>query len=334
VVVADIAEGEAQPMAEFVGTVYYPQVSSVAPEVQGKVLEVKFEEGRRVKAGQPLVVLDSEQLEATVASTEATYGGVLVELEQAKKDLARVESLYRAQSVSESVYDEHFFRVRGLEQRAMSLEAELERLYIELQKKTVNAPFGGVVLEKLAEKGEWVSPGGAVATLASDAEVDVIVDVPERVLGYLRKGGKVSIKSGAAEFQGVIRTFIPRGDVATRTFPVKIRAKNPSGSLKEGMEARVMLPSSPKIKGLLVNRDAVIKQMGMDVIFVIVDSKAKMVPVGITGYHEDKVGVAGPGLEAGMRAVVKGNERLRPDQPVTIIPAGQKPAGGKPAAGK
>jgi RND family efflux transporter MFP subunit len=326
VVVSVIEEGEVQPMAEFVGTVYYPQVSKVAPEVQGKVVSVKFEEGRRVKAGQPLVVLDSELLEATVASTEASYEQVLVELEKAKKDLARIENLYRAESVSESVYDEHFFRVRGLEQRAQSLEAQLEGLYIELQKKTVNAPFSGVVLEKLVEKGEWVAPGAAVATMASDGEVDVMVDVPEQVLGYLKKGGKVAVKSGGSEFDGVIRALIAKGDVATRTFPVKIRAKNPSGILKEGMEARTMLPSSAKIRGLLVNRDAVIKQMGMDVVFVILEGKAKMVPVGITGYHEDMAGIAGPGLQAGMQAVVKGNERLRPDQPVTIMPAGQKPA--------
>jgi RND family efflux transporter MFP subunit len=319
VVVAEIAEGEAQPIAEFVGTVYYPQVSDVAAEVSGSVEEVRFEEGRRVKGGSALVVLGSEILGATVAATEASYGQVLVQLEKARKDFKRIETLYKEESVSESVYDEHFFRVRGLEQQAQSLEAELERLYIEKEKKTIKAPFGGVVLEKSVDRGEWVPAGGKVAVIAKDSEVDVIVDLPERILNYLKKGDKVSIKSGGAELEGTIRVFIPKGDVATRTFPVKIRAGNPSGSLREGMDARAVLPSGGKIKGLLVHRDAVIKQMGMDVIFIVVDSKAKMVPVGIIGYHKDMVGIAGPGLEADMQAVVKGNERLMDGAPVTVM---------------
>jgi RND family efflux transporter MFP subunit len=319
VTVAEITEGEAQPMAEFVGTIYYPQVSDVAAEVSGSVVKVRFEEGRRVKGGSVLVVLDSELLDATVAATEASYGQLLVELEKAKKDFKRIESLYKEESVSESVYDDNLFRVRGLEQQAQSLEAELERLYIEKEKKTVKAPFGGVVIEKSVDKGEWVKEGGKVAVIAKDGEVDVIVDLPERILGYLRRGQKVSINSGGTEFKGTIRAFISKGDVATRTFPVKIRADNPSGSLREGMEARALLPSSGKIKGLLVNRDAVIKQFGMDVIFIVVDSTAKMVPVGITGYHRDMVGIAGPGLEVGLRVVVKGNERIMDGVPVTVI---------------
>ncbi len=319
VTVAEINEGEAQPMAEFVGTVYYPQVSDVAAEVMGRVVTVRFEEGRRVKGGSVLVVLDSELLDATIAATEASYGQLLVELEKAKKDFKRIESLYKEESVSESVYDDNLFRVRELEQRVKSFEAELKRLKIEKDKKTVKAPFSGIVLEKSVDRGEWVSAGGKVAVIAKNGEVDVIVDLPERILGYLKKGDKVSINSGGTELKGTIRAFISKGDVATRTFPVKIRAKNPTGSLREGMEARALLPSSGKIKGLLVNRDAVIKQMGMDVVFVVVEGKAKMVPVGILGFHEDKVGIAGPGLEAGMKAVVKGNERLMDGQPVTII---------------
>jgi len=320
VVVSPIEQGDVQPMSEFVGTVYYPRVSKVAPEVEGKVSEVKFEAGDRVKAGEPLVVLDSEILEANMASTEAAYGQVRVDLEKAQKDLSRIEPLYKEGSVSESVYDDSDFKVKGLEQKAQSLEAQLDALRLELDKKTVTAPFSGVVVEKLVEKGEWVTPGGAVASMASDGEVDIMVDVPANVLAFLKKGGKVSVKSGGKDFKGVIRAFIPKGDVATRTFPVKIRAKNPSGTLKEGMEARVMLPSSEKIQGLLVNRDATIKPYGVDVVYVVADGKAKMVPVNIIGFYEDKVGIAGPGLEAGMQVVVKGNERLRDGQPVSIMP--------------
>jgi len=148
--------------------------------------------------------------------------------------------------------------------------------------------------------------------------VDVIVDVPEPILGFLRAGDKVQVKIGGEKLAGAVRAFIPRGDVATRTFPVKIRMKNPGGRLKEGMEARAALPSSGKITGLLVSRDAVVKKFGMDVVFVVADGMAKMVRVDITGHHGEMVGISGPGLEAGMQVAVKGNERIMDGQPVTI----------------
>jgi RND family efflux transporter MFP subunit len=317
--VADITEGEAQPMSDFIGTVYYPRVSDVAAEVSGRVGEVKFEGGRRVKKGATLVILGSDILDASIASTEASYGKVLVELERARKDLKRIENLFKEESIAESVYDEYHFKVKGLEYQAQALEAELERLSLEKDKKVIMAPFGGVVIEKSVEVGEWLSPGGKVAVVARDSSVDIIVNVPQHILGYLKQGSKVKVKSGGEGITGTIRAFIPRGDVATRTFPVKIRAKNPSGKLKEGMEASAVLPSGGKIKGLLVHRDAVIKKFGMDVVFVVMESKAKMIPVGVVGYHKDMVGIAGPGLGAGMKAVVKGNERIMDGQPVQVI---------------
>ncbi|MGD2079835.1 MAG: efflux RND transporter periplasmic adaptor subunit [Nitrospirota bacterium] len=319
VTVAEITEGEVQPMAEFVGTVFYPRVSKVAPEVSGKAQAVRFEEGQRVKRGQALVVLDSEILDANIAATEASHEQLLVRLEKARKDFKRIEALYRDESVSESLYDEHFFNVRSLEKQAESLGAELRRLRIEKQKTTIAAPFDGAVLEKLVEKGQWVSPAGEVAVVASDGEMDVMVEVPERILGFLDKGRKVAVRAGGLELEGGIWAFIPKGDVATRTFPVKIRVGNPGGNLKEGMEARAMLPASEKIKGLMAPRNAVIKKFGMDVVFAIEGSKARMVPVQVTGYHGMMVGLAGPGLQPGTRVAMEGNERVMDGQPVQIV---------------
>ncbi len=317
--VAEITEGEVQPMNEYVGTVFYSQVSEVAAEVEGRVDRAGFDEGGRVGKGSPLVTLNSEILDARIASTGATYEQVKVELEKAQKDFGRIESLYREGSVSESLYDEYSFRVRGLKKRAAALSAELARLEIEKDKKTIRAPFGGVIIRKAVEVGEWVSAGEPVCTLARVSEVDVVVDVPAEVLRFLKPGDRVAVSGAGMELGGTLRTYIPSGDVATRTFTVKIRLRNAAG-LVEGMAARALLPSAARVKGLTVPRDAVIRKAGRDVIFVVGDGDvAKMVPVKVTGYHGLDAGVEGPGLGAGMLAVVKGNERIRDGQPLRVL---------------
>jgi len=315
--VAQIVHGEAEPMVEFVGTVYYARKSDVAAEVEGVVEQVFFEEGYRVKSGDPLVSLGSDILDTVISATRADYELVLVELEQAKKELTRREPLYKEGSVSESAYDEYFFKSKMLGNRALSIKASLDRLLLEKKKKKIRAPFDGIVVQKNADKGEWVDDGGMVAVVADDSSVDIVVNVPAGMLKYLKPGKKLTVKNEGAEFSGKFLTYVPKGDVATRTFDVKIRMQNAAG-LVEGMEARALVPSAEKSAGLKVPRDALIDKFGQNVIWLVKDSNAKMVPVQVTGYEGMYVGIAGAGLEVGGTVVVKGNERLREGQPVRI----------------
>ena len=315
--VAQVVYGEAEPMVEFVGTVYYARKSDVAAEVDGVVEQVFFEEGYQVKSGDPLVSLGADILDTVISATRADHELVQVELEQAQKELQRREPLYKEGSVSESAYDEYYFKSRMLENRLQSLKASLDRLLLEKKKKNILAPFDGIVVRKNAEKGEWVDAGGMVAVIADDSTVDIVVNVPAGMLKYLQPGKELTMKSDNAKHTGKFLSYVPKGDVATRTFDVKIRMQNSAG-LIEGMEARALVPAAEKSQGLKVDRDALIDKFGQNVIWLVKDSIAKMVPVQVTGYDGMYVGIAGPGLEKGDTVVVKGNERLREGQPVMI----------------
>jgi RND family efflux transporter MFP subunit len=283
--------------------------------VNGKVESVRFEEGQRVKKGNILVRLSADLLEKQLVATRSSHEQVLVERERAVLDLKRIENLIKGGSVSEQLYDEHRFRVMGLEKRAASLQANVEKINVELGKKRIRAPFDGVVIQRTVDRGEWLSPGSKVATIARDDMVDVVVDVPERMIRYVREGMTLNVEVGVGIVEGKVFAIVPRGDVATRTFPLKIRILN-SASLKEGMEARVALPIAEKKQSLVVPRDAVITMFGRTVLFAVDESRAKMIPVKVIGYEETMAGVNAQGLKEGMKVVVKGNERLRDGQPV------------------
>ena len=315
VVVSDVKTGMVAEESDFIGTVYYVEVSEVASEVNGKVERVSFEEGQRLKRGDVLVSLSADLLEKQLAATRASYEQVLIEHEQAILDLKRVENLIKEGSISEQLYDEQRFKVKGLEKKAASIRADVERIGVDLGKKRIRAPFGGVVVERAVDRGEWLSPGSKVATIAKDDTVDVVVNVPEGIIQFAREGMDLAVEAGGRVVTGNVFAVVPRGDVATRTFPLKIRIKNP-GYLKEGMEARVALPIAEKKKALIVPRDAVINLFGRTVVFAVIDSKAKMIPVKVIGYEGMMAGVNVSGLEEGMKVVIKGNERLTDGQSV------------------
>ncbi len=313
--VAEIAQGTAEPLVELVGTVYYARVSRVASEISGIVEQIHFSEGARVKAGQPLLTLRSDLLKSSLDGTVASYEQALIELERARKNLQRIKALYAEKSVAEALYDDNHYAVLGLEKRAAALKAAVDRQQLELEKSSIPAPFSGLVQAKLTEQGEWVASGGQVAVIADDRTLEVHVEVPQKILNYLQPGHKLSVESGGHSYQASFIQFIPQGDLATRTFTIKLKIIDAKG-LIEGMEAKAQLPNGPKLDGLLVPRDAVLKQAGKDILFLAADGKARMIQVEIRGYQGMLVAVAGEGLAAGQQVVIKGNERIRDDQSI------------------
>ncbi len=317
VTVAEVKNGMVAPQAEFVGTVYYQEVSDVASELSGLVETVSFEEGQRVKKGQILVQLGSEILGKDLQATKSSYEQVLAELEIARIDLTRKEKLFKRKSIAEQTYDEERFQVIGLEKRAASLKAQVERIEIELEKKVIRAPYEAVVLERRVDRGEWIAQGASVAVLAKDDVVDIVVEVPERFIPYVRQGMPAQAAINGNTVNGKIVAIVPRGDIATRTFPVKIRTPN-KFSLIEGMSARVILPTGERKNTLIVPRDAVISMSGQSVVFIVNDSKAGMRPVKIVGYEGLNAAIEASGLNEGMLVALKGNERLRDGQMVLV----------------
>ncbi|MGD2100106.1 MAG: efflux RND transporter periplasmic adaptor subunit [Desulfobacterales bacterium] len=316
--VAPVKTGNITPQAEFIGTVFYKEVSDVASEISGRVDEVRFEEGQRIKKDQILIKLGADILKKQRLAISASYEQVLSELEIARIEFERREKLFKSKAISEQTYDQNRFRVKGLEKRAESLKAEVERIEIELQKKTIRAPFDGIVIQRQVDRGEWLNEGATVAKLAEDDVVDIVANVSEKFIPFIRVGMSVKAMLNGEELSGSVIAVVPRGDVATRTFPVKIRMPN-TLALIEGMSARVILPVGKPRQTLVVPRDAVIEVFGQNVVYAVNDAKARMIPVDVIGYQGLTVGVQSPDLVEDMQVVVKGNERLRDGQMVSIL---------------
>ena len=316
--VAPVVTGSSEPMAEFVGTVYYTRVSEVATEVEGLVRQTYFEEGDSIRAGKTMVKLSSDLLDTEIEGKKAAYEQTLTELEKAQKDLERMEILLKQASVAETVRDDYYYKKISLAQKAQVLQTDYARMLQIKAKKTIAAPFDGIVIEKRAEKGEWIASGGSVAVLAANEEVDIVVDIPEQILSHLTSGRMLDVAINGRKARARFATVVPKGDIATRTFAVKLRMKNRI-NLIEGMEARAFLPVGQKTEGLLVPRDAVLQKFGRHVVFTISEETAQMLPVSITGHNAHMTGISAKGLKSGMWVIVKGNERMRNGQPVRIL---------------
>lgn len=311
--VAEVTSGTANPLIELIGSIEYGRISRVSSEVSGLVEKVHFKEGQRVKAGQSLLNLRSDLLKKSLTATDADVARIRLEQEKAAKDLKRISALYAKKSISETLYDDSYYRSLTLGKQAAALQANSERQRLEIKKTTIRAPFDGLVQSKSAERGEWVPTGGQVAIIVDDRNLEAHIEVPQHLISYLKSGSEIPVVCAGKEYQAHFVHLVPRGDIATRTFTVKLKLP-PTQGLFAGMEAKAMLPSGPGFSGLLVPRDAVISKFGKEVVFVAAEGKAQMLPVEVKGYHGLQVAVEAPGLEIGQQVVIKGNERLMPGQ--------------------
>ena len=320
--VSQLRLGTVTPEVEFTGTVSFPEVSEVAAESSGRIEMVRIEEGKRVKKGESLVDISSELLEKTLQGVIATREETLGNLEKARGDLSRIETLHRRQVVSDQLYDENRSKVADLEKKAAMLKADVDRLKAELEKKSVRAPFDGLVIKRWVNPGEWLQPGRTVATVARDDRVDIVADVPEKFVKVLRIGMEAKVKVAGEETNGTLAAFVPVVKAAARTFSIKVRISN-TLSLLGGMEARVTLPGRESKKSLMAAREAILLVFGQPAIFAVIDNKAILVPVKVIGTQGQHVGIEGTGLTEGLNVVVKGHERLRDGQEVTLLPKGK-----------
>jgi len=316
VVLGEAVEGRLVPTADFEGTVYYKEVSAIATEVEGKVLTVAFDVGDRVSQGDPLVTLNSDILEARLRTARALLAQRQALLRQESARFERAELLLVDEVTTEQEFDDIRFTRDAIEQQVEAARAEIALLQLEITKKAVFAPFDGIVTERHAEVGEWLSGGAPVATVARAALYDVMTFVPERFLPYISDGIDVELRILGEPLAGRVVPSSPVGDIATRTFPIRIRLTEPDW-LRGGMAAVARIPTGHETDCILVPRDAVLQESGMHFIVLASDGVANRIEVSVLGYEGDLAGLPLDSISAGSQVIVKGHERLRTGQPVT-----------------
>jgi RND family efflux transporter MFP subunit len=156
--------------------------------------------------------------------------------------------------------------------------------------------------------------------------IDINIDMPERYVSKVKEGESVSVDFDALpgmKLGGMITSVVPQAESQTRTFPVKVTVDNKEGLIKSGMVSRVSFPIGDPSTVKLVPKDAIVSQNNAQFVYVVNNGAVQPLPVSIGLAYEDRIEVIGP-VEKGMTVVVKGNERLMPNQPVQIINGKEK----------
>jgi membrane fusion protein (multidrug efflux system) len=290
------------------GTLRANEQIEVTSEISGQVTEVRFEEGRKVGAGQVLVVLDDTELRAQRDRS-------LHRAELAERREARQRQLLKDQMISEQEYELAHTELDVL-------KAELALVQAQLDKTVVRAPFGGIVGLRYVSPGAHVTPQTTIASLQDLDPMKVDFTVPERYANRLHRGGRVELSIAGLEgsYPAEIYAIEPVVDPATRSIVVRARRSNPDGRLRPGAFADVSVVITEVPLALTVPSVAVIPESGGHKVFVVEDSLAQARPIQ-TGIRTDTAVEVTSGLKAGDQVIVGGLERVSSGDAVAPRPA-------------
>ncbi len=338
VVTAVLIQRQVSPKISLSGSVVAELESRVAAEIAGQVISAPPKEGIFVKKGAVLCRLDSEILQRVLEVANREIDAATILLEKGDLDFERVKPVFESHATSRQAYDDRLYRLKELEAKLAITKVKRDRLQIEINHKTIRAPFAGVVAERLCEIGEWIAVGTTVCHLVDMTRLSAEIPVPARYLPFLKPGASFTIRIGpdAATIQGQFNRIIPAGDFKARTFPLRLDLPAQS-NLLPGYDLEVLLPSGKPESALLAPRDAIVRKGESTYVVIIIENRAEIVPVTISGYDGNDAVISpsklktGNQLTSGMAVVVRGNERLRPGQAVTIVPGhGKNSEGPKP----
>jgi HlyD family secretion protein len=230
----------------------------VSAKIQGRLSELRVEEGSRVHQGEIIARLESTDYSAEVASARAAVQRAEADLAENRRQLRLAQELEGQSVVSRDAREAAESRVRIADAALAQARAQLDVAEAHYRNTLIRAPFTGVVLRKMAEVGESVAPippgvnlstsSGAIVALADLDTLEVEADVSESNVARLasEQPAEVSVEAFPDKrYKAVLRQVIPTADRTRATVMVKVTILDKDPGLKPEMNARVTFLEAP-----------------------------------------------------------------------------------------
>jgi len=315
VAIASAEQRRLAPRSETPGSVVSLRDSLVAAATSGKIEWVE-EVGAEVEEGD--VITRIEQADAKL-----TYDNSVAEVRRLRARANYLESYYKRfvslgedAGESEASIDEMRSNRDEALQALAQAEVTLRRSQINLERTEVKAPFAGRVVSQQTQIGEFANPGTQVIRLVDTRRLEVTARAPANLARNISAGDTITVTNGAEKLAATLRAIVPVGDERSRM--LELRFELPKTTWYIGSAVRVSLPAAAPKSVTAVPRDALVLRANRISVFVIGEDKmAKRIDVELGPAEGDYIEVIGD-VQPGDDVVIRGGERLRDGQPVTI----------------
>jgi RND family efflux transporter MFP subunit len=219
-----------------------PVRSELSPKSPGRVARTYADEGARVRRGQPLLELESDYARMNLQGAEAEVARAKAARDEAARDLERKKGLIAKDSIPRATLDRSQATYDQTNAMLAGASAQAALLRQQVADSTLRSPVDGIVSEKRTEVGARLGEAGVAYVVVQISPLRLRFDVPERYLGRIKAGDKVTARVDPypnEAFEGTIKTLGGVIDPKTRTMFAEAEFANRDGRLRPGLFARV-----------------------------------------------------------------------------------------------
>ncbi len=282
--------------------------ATVTTKTSGIILDILVEEGDEVKAGDVLLVLESDEQQLSLNAAMANY-------EKSLNNLTRAESLLKKGLSNKEQVDNLRFETK-------SLKAQMEQAKMNLSFTQVEAPFDGMVVKRHVKIGNLIQNATAVFDVVDFDSLQAKISVPEHHWLLMQKGLPVRFQFDAIKnktIEGEIERIAPVVDINTGTFQVTVTVDNLDHSLHPGLFAKAEIIYDQRTDVVVVDKNAIIREDEIAYIYELVgNDKVKRTEVSL-GYEMKDVIELTDGLSVGQKVITTGKGNLSPDSIVNVV---------------
>ncbi len=287
------------------GTLVSNEEVELRSEVSGKIINIAFEEGRRVKKGDLLLKMNDSELQATLKKNKVREA-------LARDREYRYKQLLEKNLTSQQEYDNQLSELN-------SVLADVEFTEAQIEKTEIRAPFDGVIGLRSVSVGSYISPQSRIATLQSINPMKVDFSVPQKYFGLIKEGKTIYVKLAATgkTYTGKVYAVEPKIDQTTRTIKARAIVPNERAELSPGAYVEIDIILEEIKDAILVPTEVVIPDIEGEKVFVYKNGKAvpQLIRTGIR--TENQIQIV-EGLNLGDTLIVSGIIQIRPNARIKL----------------
>lgn len=328
---------------DYVGSIRASQFVELHARVEGYLESMLFEEGKYVKKGEPLFIINQGQYKARVEKAKAQLKRDEALAAKASRDVKRLRPLYEQHAASQLDLDNAIAALENAEANIAMSQADLDQAELELSYTVITSPMSGYISERYVDIGTLVGPGRQSKLAAVVKSDTVLVDFKMTDLDYL-KAEKRNVKFGETDtsrswqptvtvtladnseypIKGIVDFADPLVDPETGTFTVRAELPNPENTLLPGQFTRVKLLLDVIEGSIVVPRKALSIEKGGAFLFVVKKNNVVEKRFVQTGPEIGNNVVIERGLGANELVVVEGYHKLQPGMKVSPVYSADK----------
>lgn len=325
----------------------------VSSKLAGKAMQIMVQDGQAVAKGDPLIVLDDQdirnqlltvqsQLQASQSQLDSALASVpklKANLDNAQLSYNRIKTLFDAQAVPQSELERADMalkvakadfaasnaNVNSVRASLNTVKANLKSINDSLANAIVRAPIAGVIDEKAINLGQFVSPGGVLAKIKNISSLNAVIQVNQDDLKFIKVGQKAQITLGddtTQTYEGVVKYIDVSANPSARVFNCKVEVSNPAGTLRPGVYTKVQISKGESNQVLSAPVEVLMGNEGDYFIYVVEEGVARKRQVTIGDIAKDKVEIQS-GIKPGAKLISTNLNTIQDGDTVKVVGQGE-----------